>query len=93
MLEPLRHDRPFRYSQAYAREAVAFLVRGGRDIVWKDDDTLPSFPKPIHMPSDLTFVNRLQWGLASVMGGLEAEANFYRIVDPWLDAAVTAPPK
>jgi hypothetical protein len=53
---------------------------------------LPSFPKPIHMPTDLTFVNRLQWGLASVMGGLEAEANFFRIVDPWLDAAVTAPP-
>ena len=92
MLEPLRYDRPFRYSQQYAREAVAFLVRGGRDIFWKDDDTLPSFPKPIHMPTDLTFVNRLQWGLASVMGGLEAEANFFRIVDPWLDAAVTAPP-
>ena len=92
ILAPLRFDRPFKYTQAYAREAVAYLVRGGRDIVFKDDDALPNLPKPIHMPSDLTFVNRLQWGLASVMGGLEAESNFYRIVEPWLDAVVTPPP-
>ncbi len=92
MLEPLRYDRPFKYTQEYAREAVAYLVRGGRDIVFKDDDPLPNLPKPIHMPTDLTFVNRLQWGFASVMGGLEAEANFFRIVDPWLDSAVTPPP-
>ena len=29
------------------------------------------------MPHELTFVNRLQWGLASVLGGLEAEANWF----------------
>jgi predicted unusual protein kinase regulating ubiquinone biosynthesis (AarF/ABC1/UbiB family) len=92
VLEPLRYDRPFKYTQQYAREAVAYLVRGGREMVFKDDDPLPNLPKPIHMPSDLTFVNRLQWGFASVMGGLEAEANFFRIVDPWLDVAVTPPP-
>ena len=38
------------------------------------------------MPHELTFVNRLQWGLASVLGGLSAEANWRRQTDAWLRA-------
>jgi hypothetical protein len=67
-----------------AREAVASLMRSGKKLVFRPDDTLPNLPKPIHMPTDHTFVNRLQWGLASVMGGLRAEADWRRITDPWL---------
>jgi hypothetical protein len=36
------------------------------------------------MPSDLTFVNRLQWGFTGVLAGLGAESNWRRLVEPWL---------
>lgn len=83
---PLTHDGPFRHTTVAARENVAFLVRNGRHIVFREGDALPNLPKPINMPHDFTFVNRLQWGLASVLGGLEAEANWRRMTDPWLRA-------
>jgi len=82
--KPLTFDGPFRHTTAAARENVAFLVRNGRHIVFKEGDSLPNLPKPIHMPHELTFVNRLQWGLASVLGGLEAEANWRRMTDEWI---------
>jgi hypothetical protein len=84
VLEPLTTDGPFKHSPARARECVAFLVRGGRKIVFRPDEAMPHLPKPIHMPTDHTFVNRLQWGLASILGGLGAEANWRRITEPWL---------
>jgi len=84
--KPLTHDGPFKHTTAGARENVAFLVRNGRHIVFKEGDPLPNLPKPIHMPHDFTFVNRLQWGLASVLGGLEAEADWRRMTDSWLRA-------
>jgi predicted unusual protein kinase regulating ubiquinone biosynthesis (AarF/ABC1/UbiB family) len=84
VLEPLTRDAPFTHTPAHARECVAFLVRGGKKIVFRPDEAMPNLPKPIHMPTDLTFVNRLQWGLASVLAGLGAEANWRRITEPWL---------
>ena len=66
------------------RDDVAFLVRNGKKVVFRPDEKLPSLPKPIHVPHDMTFVSRLQWGLASVLAGLEAEANWRAITDPWL---------
>jgi hypothetical protein len=84
VLRPLVTDGPFTYTREYARESVAFLVRGGRDIVFKPDEALPNLPAPLRMPKDFTFVNRLQWGFASVLAGLKAEANWRRLVEPWL---------
>ena len=75
MLEPLTTDGTFRHTHEVAREAVAFLVRGGKKIMKpKEGELLPNLPKPIHMPQDHTFMNRLQWGLASVMAGSAAKA-------------------
>jgi len=93
ILEPLAIDRPFTYSHERAREAVAYLVRNGRKIVFRPDESLPNLPKPIHMPIDHTFVNRLQWGLASVMAGLGSTANWRRITEPWLRGPYTPPPR
>jgi predicted unusual protein kinase regulating ubiquinone biosynthesis (AarF/ABC1/UbiB family) len=84
--KPLTIDAPFRHTAAGARENVAFLVRGGRKIVFREGESMPTMPKPIHVPHDFTFVNRLQWGLASILGGLDAEANWRRMTDPWLRA-------
>jgi hypothetical protein len=84
VLRPLVVDAPFRYTKQFARECVAFLVRGGRAIVFKPDQALPNLPSPVRMPADFTFVNRLQWGFASVLAGLGAEANWRRLVQPWL---------
>jgi len=89
---PLVKDAPYRHTKAAAREAIAFLVRGGKQLVFKPGEVTPSLPTPVNMPSDFTFVNRLQWGLSSVMGGLESEGNFRRITDPWLHGPVHALP-
>jgi len=88
VLRPLAVDEPFRYTKEFARESVAFLVRGGREIVFKPDVSLPNLPAPVRMPTDFTFVNRLQWGFGSVLAGLSAEANWRRLVEPWLHGPV-----
>jgi predicted unusual protein kinase regulating ubiquinone biosynthesis (AarF/ABC1/UbiB family) len=92
ILQPLVIDGPFKYTKEYARESVAFLVRGGRRIVFKPDDALPNLPAPVRMPTDFTFVNRLQWGFGSVLAGLGAEANWRRLVEPWIDGPVVPIP-
>lgn len=85
ILEPLTTDGTFRHTHAVAREAVGYLVRGSKEIMKpKDGEVLPNLPKPIHMPQDHTFMNRLQWGLASVMAGLGGEGNWRRIAEPWI---------
>jgi predicted unusual protein kinase regulating ubiquinone biosynthesis (AarF/ABC1/UbiB family) len=88
ILQPLTVDAPFRYTKEFARESVAFLVRGGRDLVFKPDQAMPNLPAPLRMPTDFTFVNRLQWGFGSVLAGLRAEANWRRLVAPWVEGPV-----
>ena len=89
VLKPLIEDTEFEFVHEFAREAVAYLVRNGKKIILRPDEKLPSLPKPIHMPVDHTFVNRLQWGLFSVLAGLNSKANWRRITEPWLRGPVT----
>ncbi len=92
VLAPLTTDGTYRHTHERAREAVTFLVRGAKRIMKpKEGDVLPSLPKPIHMPQDHTFMNRLQWGLASVLAGLGGEGNFRRIVEPWIRGECAPP--
>jgi hypothetical protein len=81
---PLTLDGPYRHTTETARENVAFLVRNGRKLVFRDGDSVPNLPRPIHVPHEMTFVNRLQWGLASVLGGLGAESNWRTMTDAWV---------
>jgi predicted unusual protein kinase regulating ubiquinone biosynthesis (AarF/ABC1/UbiB family) len=91
--KPLTMDERFKFTKEFARECVAFLIRGGREIVFKADQALPKLPTPMRTPSDLTFVNRLQWGFGSVLAGLGAEANWRQLVQPWLHGpTVPLPP-
>ncbi len=84
VLSPVVEDKDFTYTHDFARETVAYLVRNSKKIIFKGDETIPNLPKPINMPKDHTFMNRLQWGLASVMAGLGASGNWRRITEPWI---------
>lgn len=83
LLMPITVSGTYRYTPESAREAVQFLVRGHRKMLKEPDGSL-HLPAPIRMPFDLTFVNRLQWGLASILGGLRTEGRFRELVEPWV---------
>jgi len=83
---------PFHHTPAVAREAVGFLVRHGKELVLPSSGALPNLPKPINMPPESTFVNRLQWGLSSVMGGLGAKGDYRALSEPWIRGETVPPP-
>ncbi len=85
VLGPLVTKGTYKHTHAIARESVAYLVRGSKKLMKpKEGELLPSIPKPIHMPQDHTFMNRLQWGLASVMAGLGGEGCWRDLTEPWV---------
>jgi len=84
VLQPFVVDAPFKFTKEFARESVAFLVRGGRKTRLQPHEALPNLPAPVRMPSDLTFVNRLQWGFTSVLAGLAPRRTWRQLVEPWL---------
>jgi predicted unusual protein kinase regulating ubiquinone biosynthesis (AarF/ABC1/UbiB family) len=92
LLMPITSHATFQCSPEVARETVGFLARGIKKIAFKDGESMPQMPGAIHMPKDFTFVNRLQWGLASVLGGLRTEARFRPITEPWIRSDVIPPP-
>ncbi len=71
-----------------AREAVTYIARGVKELTFKDGETLPTIPHVPQMPREFTFMNRLQWGLASVMGGIGTIANFRAVTEPWVRGPV-----
>ena len=84
LLTPITTHSLFQWSPEVAREAIAFLVRGQKKIIFQEGSKLPKMPKEIHPPAESTFVNRLQWGLASIMGGLRAQARFRPLTESWV---------
>lgn len=90
LLMPMTTSQTYQCTPEGAREAVQFLVRGHRKLI-KEADGGPRLPAPVKLPQDLTFVNRLQWGLASVMGGLRAEARFRDLCEPWVRGGLWSP--
>jgi predicted unusual protein kinase regulating ubiquinone biosynthesis (AarF/ABC1/UbiB family) len=94
LLRPITTDGTYKHTREAAKESVAYLVRGTKKLMRKKDENqvLPTLPKPIHVPRDFTFVNRLQWGLASVMAGIGGEGNWRRMTEPWLRGPTIPPP-
>jgi predicted unusual protein kinase regulating ubiquinone biosynthesis (AarF/ABC1/UbiB family) len=74
----------YHHTHEAARETIAYLVRNGRTLVQKEGGEMPKMPTPIDMPAEHTFINRLQWGLSSVMAGLGAEGNYRALSEPFL---------
>jgi len=83
---------PFHHTPEVAREAVGFLVRHGKELVLPSSGMMPNLPKPIHMPVEATFMNRLQWGLSSIMGGLRATGDYRAISEPFVRGTTMPPP-
>ncbi len=75
LYEPFRSAQPFRYSRDYIRECH-------ERILWQNRNRWH-----LSLPPNQLFVNRLQWGLYSVLADLNAEA-LYRDL---FRAAVEAP--
>ncbi len=68
LYRPWLHDRPFRYTHTYVSESFRLMI-GDNPNKFKMD-----------MPRDWVFVNRLQWGLNSVLASLEAEGDWRSIM-------------
>lgn len=69
--EPIQEDREFTFSREY--NARSFKQ------VFKPDGKYGNLSKRLNMPRDFVFVNRIQWGVHSVLAHLGARANFHRI--------------
>lgn len=70
LYEPWLRDEPFQYTSDYVRKSFTAILRDNPNL------------RNTGMPQDFTFVNRLQWGLNSVLAMLGAEANWHRILLP-----------
>jgi len=69
--EPFREDRVFRFTHEYTRRSVR--------MVFAPEGRFAGFSKKLNMPRHFVFVNRIQWGVYSVLTQLGAEANWHRI--------------
>jgi predicted unusual protein kinase regulating ubiquinone biosynthesis (AarF/ABC1/UbiB family) len=81
--EPFRFDREFSYSPQYiASTFKQVFAPGGK---------FEGMSKALNMPAHFVFVNRIQWGVFSILGHLNAHRNFHRIHREYLfgDAPAT----
>jgi len=69
--EPFRFDREFSFSREYiASTFKQVFAPGGK---------FSGMQKQMTMPGHFVFVNRIQWGVFSILGHLGARQNFHRI--------------
>ncbi len=69
--EPIQEDREFVFTREY--NARSFKQ------VFKPEGSAAGLAKKLNMPRDFVFVNRIQWGVHSVLAHLGARGNFHRI--------------
>jgi predicted unusual protein kinase regulating ubiquinone biosynthesis (AarF/ABC1/UbiB family) len=82
--EPFRFDRDFSFSRAYISSTFKqVFAPGGR---------FEGMSKQLNMPGDFVFVNRIQWGVFSILGQLAAHANYHRIHREYLFGEPPATP-
>lgn len=68
---PILDDAPFTYTPEFARE----VIRSTTDPRAGHLDLL----RRLNLPPDYLLLNRIQWGVNSILGRLHATANWYRI--------------
>jgi len=79
---PILDDAAWTYTPEYAREVIRSVSdpRGG------DIDRL----RRLNLPADYLTLNRIQWGVNSILGRLRARANWHRVVQEFWDDAPPA---
>jgi predicted unusual protein kinase regulating ubiquinone biosynthesis (AarF/ABC1/UbiB family) len=82
--EPMLSDEPWTYTRDYARRVLATSLD-------RDSPYQPVLRK-LEMPGDYLLLNRIGFGLNSVLGRLEPTANWYRIIAELWDGAPPATP-
>ncbi|MEM9694964.1 MAG: AarF/ABC1/UbiB kinase family protein [Myxococcota bacterium] len=84
LLRPILEEE-WTCSTETAREAVTVIAKGVRELTFDgEDDKFMNVPHVPRMPREFTFLNRLQWGLASVLGGIGSVARFREVTEPWI---------
>jgi predicted unusual protein kinase regulating ubiquinone biosynthesis (AarF/ABC1/UbiB family) len=74
--EPILEDRTWTYTPDFARAVIRTTTdprAGYLDLL-----------RRLNMPPDYLLLNRIQWGVNSILGRLRATANWYRITDEFL---------
>lgn len=69
--EPLQEDRVFTYTRAYNAKSFG--------MVFKPEGRFAPIAQKGNMPRDFVFVNRIQWGVVSLLAQLGASGNWHRI--------------
>jgi len=82
--EPFRFDREFSFSRQY----IASTFKQ----VFAPEGRFSGMQKRMTMPGDFVFVNRIQWGVFSILGHLGARRNFHRIHREYLWKEVPSTP-
>jgi predicted unusual protein kinase regulating ubiquinone biosynthesis (AarF/ABC1/UbiB family) len=77
--EPIALDREFTFTREYNSKSLK--------LIFAPDGRFAGLPKKLNMPRDFVFVNRIQWGVYSVLSYLQAARNWHRIQQElWFDA-------
>jgi predicted unusual protein kinase regulating ubiquinone biosynthesis (AarF/ABC1/UbiB family) len=69
--EPFRADRHFEFTSEYNAASIR--------MIFKPDGPFAGLHKQLNLPPDFVFVNRIQWGVYSILAQLQARANWHRI--------------
>ncbi len=69
--EPFHLDREFTYTREYNQKSFG--------MIFKPQGKFVELGKKLNMPPDFVFVNRIQWGVVSLLAQLEATANWHRV--------------
>lgn len=77
--EPFESKGPFSFSREY--NARSFRM------VFAPDGKFAGLSKKLNMPRDFVFVNRIQWGVWSILAQLEAKGNWHSIHHEYLFGA------
>ncbi len=69
--EPIAADRPFTFTRAYNASSIRRI--------FAPEGQFAGLAKQLNMPRDFVFVNRIQWGVYSVLAHLESTNNWHRL--------------
>jgi predicted unusual protein kinase regulating ubiquinone biosynthesis (AarF/ABC1/UbiB family) len=75
--EPFHEDREFAFTREYNQRSFRQILA--------PDGQFAGMQRHLNMPRDFVFVNRIHWGVYSILARLGVRANFHRIHREYLD--------